>query len=118
MKYNRIEAVYGKELYNRSYRKRLSIFLGVSEKKLTSRYWLDRHNFKTMVQKENAILAKVGCYLSHLVSLKVALNLNYNKVLILEDDAMFLKNAYREFQILEIQIFIILVDIFLNKNKI
>ena len=99
MKYNRIEAVYGKELYNRSYRKRLSIFLGVSEKKLHPRYWLDRHNFKTMVQKENAILAKVGCYLSHLVSLKVALNLNYNKVLILEDDAMFLKNAYREFQI-------------------
>ena len=99
MKYNRIEAVYGKELYNRSYRKRLSIFLGVSEKKLNPRYWLDRHNFKTMVQKENAILAKVGCYLSHLVSLKVALNLNYNKVLILEDDAMFLKNAYREFQI-------------------
>lgn len=99
MKYNRVEAVYGKQLYNREYRLRLAKFLGISEKKLHPRYWLDRHNFKTMVQKENAILGKVGCYLSHLVSLKVALNLGYEKVLILEDDAMFLKNAFSEFNI-------------------
>lgn len=99
MEYNRIEAVYGKRLYESSYRKRLSRFLKISEKKLHPRYWLDRHNFKTMVQKENAVLAKVGCYLSHLVALKIALNLGYQNVLILEDDAMFLKNAYREFTI-------------------
>tara|TARA_B100001093_G_C26670347_1_gene945913 strand:+ start:263 stop:1114 length:852 start_codon:yes stop_codon:yes gene_type:complete len=99
IEYNRVEAVYGKQLYNREYRQRLASFLEISEKKLHPRYWLDRHNFKTMVQKENAVLAKVGCYLSHLVSLKVALKLGYNKVLILEDDAMFLKNAYKEFNI-------------------
>ena len=99
MNYHRVEAVYGKRLYNRSYRQRLARFLNVSEKKLHPRYWLNRRNFKTMVQNENAILAKVGCYLSHLVCLKVSLQQGYNKVLILEDDAMFLKNAYKEFTI-------------------
>ena len=99
MRYNRINAVYGKNLYNRSYRKRLARFLEIPEKKLHPRYWLDRHNFKTMVQNENAILGKIGCYLSHIVALKVALQEGYQKVLILEDDAMFLKNAYSEFEI-------------------
>lgn len=99
MDYSRISAVYGKHLYNRKYRARLAKFLEIPVKKLLPQHWLDKHNFKTMVQDENAIMSKVGCYLSHLVALKVALKQGYQKVLILEDDAMFLKNAYREFKI-------------------
>ena len=101
MEYNRIEVRHGKRLYESSYRKRLSRFLKISEKNWHPRYWLDRHNFKTMVQKEMRFWQKSAAVLSHLVALKVALNLGYQNVLILEDDAMFLKNAYREFTIPE-----------------
>jgi len=99
MSYNRVNAVYGKYLYSRSYKLPFAKFLRVPEEKLHPMYWFDRHNFKTMVQNKNAILGKIGCYLSHIVALKVALKGQYQKVLILEDDAMFLKNAYEEFNI-------------------
>ena len=98
-KFTRIDAVYGKDLYDPKYRKTLAKKLGVSEKKLLPSYWFNRRNFKTMDNKENSILAKVGCYLSHLLAYKTALRLGYTKVLILEDDAMPLRNAFKSFSI-------------------
>ena len=61
-KFKRIDAVYGKDLYNSTYRKDLAKKLGVSEKKLSPDFWLNRKNFKTMDNKKNSVLAKVGCY--------------------------------------------------------
>ena len=98
-KFKRIDAVYGKDLYNSTYRKDLAKKLGVSEKKLSPDFWLNRKNFKTMDNKKNSVLAKVGCYLSHLLAYKTALRLGYTKVLILEDDAMPLRNAFKSFSI-------------------
>lgn len=97
--FKRIDAVYGKYLYSATYREKLSKRLGVPTNKLKPGYWLDRSNFKTMDNNKHSILSKVGCYLSHLLAIKKALNKNYNKVLILEDDAMPLINAFDQFTI-------------------
>jgi len=97
--FKRIDAVYGKYLYDPAYRKKLSKRLGVPTNKLKPEYWLNRSNFKTMDNNKNSVLSKVGCYLSHLLAIKKAYNENYNKVLILEDDAMPLINAFDKFVI-------------------
>ena len=98
-KFTRIDAVYGKDLYDAKYRKTLAKKLGVSEKKLLPSYWFNRRNFKTMDNKKDSILPKVGCYLSHLLAYKTAMKLGYESVLILEDDAMALWNAFQSFSI-------------------
>ena len=98
-KFNRIDAVYGKDLYDLKYRKKIAKRIGVHEKKLHPDFWFNRSNFKTMDNNKNSILSKVGCYLSHLLALKQAIKLGYDKVLILEDDAMPLINAFSSFSI-------------------
>ena len=95
--YTRIEAIYGKRLVEEEYREKISKLLDVNKDLLKPEYWLDRHNFKTMCRYEKSILAKVGCYLSHLYLLKVALEKGYDKILVLEDDAKIIGNT--EFEI-------------------
>ena len=99
--YNRINAIYGKNLYDNKYRRYVASLLEVDENQLKPQFWFDRHNFKTMVQDENAILSKVGCYLSHILALKTAILNNFQNVLILEDDVLFLKNSNKSFNLPE-----------------
>ena len=97
--YQRIEAVYGKNLYDNKYRNRIAKILGVHQTKLHPDYWMDRHNFKSMSLNEKNILARVGCYLSHVVSVKYAYDNDYEKLMVLEDDACPLLNFYDEFPV-------------------
>ena len=99
MNFKRIDAVYGKNLYNDKYRKDLAKFLGVHETKLHPNYWLDRTNFKTMSLNVNNVLARVGCYLSHVKSIKYALDNNYDRLFMMEDDACPLINFYEDFPV-------------------
>jgi len=106
LNFERINAVHGLSLENESYRKNIYQKLGlsannlhISEDEMTTEFWLNRSNFKTMCKYKNPVLAKVGCYLSHLIAVKHALDNNYERVLILEDDMKFLKNYNSEFEI-------------------
>jgi hypothetical protein len=98
-RFNRINAIYGKKLYDSKYRTNISTILNVPSNKLSPEYWLDRSNFKTMSSSPDVILPKVGAYLSHLLAIKTALDKKYNSVLILEDDAAPLKNINESFTI-------------------
>lgn len=97
--YQRIDAVYGKNLKDAGYRKKIGAALGVPADKLKPSFWLDRSNFKTMSPYEHVVLPKVGCYLSHLLAIKTALEKGYNGVLVLEDDSFPLKNIKTKFTI-------------------
>ena len=97
--FKRIDAIYGKDLYDNAFRKKIAKKLGVHERQLRPEFWFNRSNFKTMDTNKNSILSKVGCYLSHLLALRTAMKLGYDKVLILEDDAMPLINAFSSFSI-------------------
>ena len=59
---------------------------------IEKKYWLDPDNFKNRLRKPDPkrTLGKVGCMLSHLKTLKYAIDHKYNNVLILEDDSYFL----------------------------
>ena len=97
--FKRIDAIYGKDLYDSTFRKKIAKKLGVHSRQLHPDFWFNRSNFKTMDNNKNSILSKVGCYLSHLLALKTAMDSGYDKVLILEDDAMPLINAFSSFNI-------------------
>ena len=94
--YFRIKGILGKKLRNKKYREFVAKLLEVDQVQLKPQYWLDRHNFKTMVQDEDAIMAKVGCYLSHVLALKTAIVNNLPNVMILEDDVLFLQKSKQE----------------------
>jgi len=97
--FNRVAAVYGKHLKNPIKSAKIAKTLGVDPEKMTAEWWLSRKNFKTMTPYSatgahadnagyaNSILAKVGCFLSHMKAVQLALQLGLNKVMILEDDA-------------------------------
>lgn len=97
--FKRIDAVYGRDLYNKEFLEKMSKKLKVPKSKLKPKFWFDRKNFKTMDNNKKSILSKVGCYLSHLMAIKTALAKGYDQVLILEDDAMPLINAFHTFTI-------------------
>ena len=97
--YDRIDAIYGKNLNDKSYIDKLSKLLDIPAEKLEPSFWMDRKNFKTMCSYEDVVLAKVGCYLSHIVAIKTALDRNYENVLILEDDSFPLANINTPFHI-------------------
>ena len=97
--YERIDAVYGKKLGDKSYRSKVSKLLNIPDEKLEPAFWMDRKNFKTMCSYEDVVLAKVGCYLSHILAIKTALDNNYENVLILEDDSFPLSNINTPFRI-------------------
>jgi GR25 family glycosyltransferase involved in LPS biosynthesis len=53
-------------------------------------YWMNRKNFNTLTRNESRVFGRVGCYLSHLKTMKYALDNNIWPLLILEDDCKFL----------------------------
>ena len=55
-------------------------------------YWIDNKNFDTISKNNELIYGRIGCYLSHLKTLKYALDNNIEKLLILEDDCKFLSD--------------------------
>jgi len=99
IKYYRIDAVYGKQLKDPKYVSKISKKMGIPVGKLIPSYWMDRHNFKTMTSYQDAVLNKVGAYLSHLLAIQTALKKKLTKVLILEDDIEPLKNITKSFSI-------------------
>ena len=92
LSYTRVDAVRGSKLRNLAYRKKISKLLSIPMSKLNVKYWTDRKNFKTMCKYPDAIMKKVGAYLSHMLAIKVALDKDLKNVVILEDDADFLNN--------------------------
>ena len=98
-RYERIDAIYGKKLGDKLYREKISKLLDIPDEKLEPSFWMDRKNFKTMCSYEDIVLAKVGCYLSHILAIKTALENNYENVLILEDDSFPLSNINTPFRI-------------------
>jgi GR25 family glycosyltransferase involved in LPS biosynthesis len=69
--------------------------IGIDGNKLNKadkKYWLDPINFKNRLIKPNPkrTLGKVGCMLSHIETLKYAIDNRFKNVLILEDDSYFL----------------------------
>ncbi len=59
-----------------------------------------RDNFKTLARIEERIIGRIGCLMSHLRALEIAIDNRYENVLILEDDCCFLPGAEnREFQV-------------------
>jgi hypothetical protein len=98
-RFERIDAIYGKKLGDKSYRAKVSKLLDIPDDKLEPSFWMDRKNFKTMCSYEDVVLAKVGCYLSHILAIKTALDNNYENVLILEDDSFPLSNINTPFRI-------------------
>ena len=119
LSYKRIDAVYGKLLKDIKYRTLISSKLGISSNKLHPNYWTNRSNFKTMTRYKDPILAKVGCFLSHIIAIKFALEKNYKSVLILEDDVKFLNNILNKFTIpVDADIFYLGGSFFHQKEKL
>jgi hypothetical protein len=116
--FHRIDAVNGQFLKNSQYRSKVAKILDIPESKLKVSYWMDRKNFKTMTNYQNAVLNKVGCYLSHLLAIQTALDMGLDKVLILEDDIQPLSNINHSFTIpKETDIFYLGGSFFHQKQK-
>lgn len=54
-----------------------------------------RDSFRTLAKREERIIGRIGCLLSHLEALKIALENKYDNVLIIEDDCQFIPGAER-----------------------
>ena len=102
-KYNittkRIEAINGKKLGNKQYRKYISKQLNIPEHKLEPEWWLNRSNFNSLSRSIDNILPRVGLFLTHIKCLLYALNNNYNGVVLLEDDSIPLSNVKQKLTI-------------------
>ena len=61
LKATRISAVNGKMLKNKKYRNKISKELEIPEKNLRVSFWMNRSNFKTMINQEDLVLGRVGC---------------------------------------------------------
>ena len=97
IRHTRLDAVYGKNLENIYYRNNVAKRLRVPANKMDVQFWMNRSNFKTMTKYQSAVLPKVGAYLSHTLALKKAIELNLDRVLILEDDIDPLSNINNSF---------------------
>jgi GR25 family glycosyltransferase involved in LPS biosynthesis len=90
--YQFVEAIHGNNLLNDEYRKKVSKRLDVYYHLLSPDFWRSRRNWKTMSNKIQTILPQVGCYLSHLHALQLALEAGHKEVIIMEDDAIIKKD--------------------------
>ena len=90
--YQIVDAISGEDLVFSEYRDSISKLLEVPVEKLKPTYYLDRRNFISLSDKWESIAPRVGCFLSHMKCLKLALENNLNEVLILEDDVKILGN--------------------------
>ena len=98
-KYKRIRGINGKKLVDIDYRNEIAALFKVEPEKMGVNFWTNRSNFKTMCKYQDVILGKVGCFLSHILALKTALDMELEKVLILEDDVDFLENILEDIYI-------------------
>jgi GR25 family glycosyltransferase involved in LPS biosynthesis len=89
----RISAVNGYLLDNKTYRIKISKELGIKEDNLRPEFWLNRSNFKTMITDKKKIMGRVGCFLSHLKAMKIAIEKNWANILVMEDDVKLLPNS-------------------------
>lgn len=94
---NHITAINGKELENETYRKEISKQLNVNLEKLSPDYFKSKSNFNCYTRNIDDILPRVGCYLSHYLALKKAVDNDLNSVLIIEDDAILLPSILNDF---------------------
>lgn len=99
--YQRISAVYGKNLFNERYLNQIAKKFDVDRDLIKPDFWFNRSNFKTMANNPKHVLSKVGCYLSHLLAIRTALINKVDRLLVLEDDAFPLLNAMDSFTIPE-----------------
>ena len=89
----RIDAVNGHKLNDKNYRKKISRELNIPESKLREEFWTDRSNFKTMINDKKKIMGRVGCFLSHMKCMKLAIEKNWSNILVLEDDIKVLPHS-------------------------
>jgi GR25 family glycosyltransferase involved in LPS biosynthesis len=101
IRYTRQEGINAKNLVDISYRNKVAKLFNVKPELMDVKFWMNRSNFKTMTKYQNAVLGKVGCFLSHILAIKKAIDMNFEKVLILEDDADPLENINQTFNIPE-----------------
>ena len=97
--YQKIEAIDGRRLKIENYRYLVASILNQDPKKLIPEYWASRKNFSSLTMDINKILPRVGCLLSHLKALKLAVDYKLENVLILEDDAYLLDTCLDDFEI-------------------
>jgi len=91
--FERVEACDGLKLKEDKYRKIWADKVGIDEAILTEKWLMNRSNFKTLSNKFDYVLKRVGCYLSHLYALIMA---EEQPILILEDDAQALQQVTKE----------------------
>lgn len=94
-----MEAIDGLRLKDQAYTEKLSKILNIPSHKLHSSYFMDRKNFQSYGRDENTILAKAGCFLSHLVVLHYAHTEKITNILILEDDFKILNKNIKNIEI-------------------
>ena len=89
----RISAINGHSLDSLSYRNKVAKELEIKEANLRPEFWLNRRNFKTMISDKQKIMGRVGCFLSHLKAMKIAIRHNWKNILVLEDDVKLLPGS-------------------------
>ena len=94
-----IEAVDGARLRDQEYSEKLGNILDIPSCKLHSSYFMDRKNFQSYSRDENTILAKAGCFLSHMVVLHFALKEKITNIVVLEDDFKILNKNIKNIEI-------------------
>ena len=52
-----------------------------------------RDNFRTLAKREERIIGRIGCLMSHLKALEIAIENQFENVLIIEDDCQFMEDA-------------------------
>ena len=91
----RIEAINGLRLYSNAYVNEIASKLEVDPEKIKTEYFTNRKNFSTLSLDIKIILPKVGCLLSHLLTIKKAYDQQLEHVLICEDDAVLLPDILK-----------------------
>ena len=91
--YTRIEAIDGVKLFNdEEYRVKISNLLDIPINKLNPDYFMIKSNFMCLEREIDIIMNKVACNLSHFYATKIALDHNWDNILIFEDDIIFNEN--------------------------
>tara|TARA_R110001592_G_scaffold176803_2_gene416867 strand:- start:683 stop:1528 length:846 start_codon:yes stop_codon:yes gene_type:complete len=94
-----LEAVDGARLRDSLYSEKIGKILDIPSYKVHSSYFMDRKNFQSYNRDQNIILAKAGCFLSHMVAINFAINENLSNILILEDDFKILNKNIKNIEI-------------------
>ena len=94
-----LEAVDGSRLRDSVYSEKIGKILDIPSCRVHSSYFMNRKNFQSYNRDENIVLAKAGCFLSHMVAINFAINENITNILILEDDFKILNKNIKNIEI-------------------